>query len=218
MEAAECDGLRPFCDGQRSRPREHRISLNPGYRGLRAKTIAIAVVLHAIVLVPLVRSGHSRGRAGSDTATQPDIGAFVMAAPQPTATAGIAKAPVAAKATRLQPTLKSRAPKEEAAGTGEPASLIGRHSDVPVRLGAGERLGLIKKVDPIYPALSRTAGVTGIVVLDAVIHRDGTIGDITIVKSSGPAFEKAAMIAVKQWRYTPLPYEGVVTVTIKFIP
>ena len=52
--------------------------------------------------------------------------------------------------------------------------------------------------------------------LDAVIHRDGTIGEITVLQSSNPAFERAAIEAVKQWRYTPLPHEGVVTVTRNF--
>jgi TonB family protein len=62
----------------------------------------------------------------------------------------------------------------------------------------------------------RTARLEGTVVLDAVIHRDGTIGDITVVKSSASAFERAAIDAVKQWRYTPLPYEGILTVTLNF--
>ena len=52
--------------------------------------------------------------------------------------------------------------------------------------------------------------------MNAIIHRDGTSGDITVLNSSAPAFEQAAIDAVKQWRYTPLPYEGIVTVTLKF--
>ena len=87
-----------------------------------------------------------------------------------------------------------------------------------MRLGSGERLGLIKKVDPIYPPTLKAAGVPGVVILDATIHRDGTIGNVTVLKSSGPEFEQAAIDAVRQWRYTPLPYEGIVTVTIRFTP
>jgi protein TonB len=87
-----------------------------------------------------------------------------------------------------------------------------------VRLGSGDRLGLIKKVDPVYPSTLQAGGIAGTVVLDATIHRDGTIGDVTVLRSSNPAFEQAAVEAVKQWRYTPLPYEGIVTVTIRFMP
>ncbi|HYT65671.1 MAG TPA: energy transducer TonB [Vicinamibacterales bacterium] len=48
------------------------------------------------------------------------------------------------------------------------------------------------------------------------VHRDGTIGEVTLVKSSNPAFEQAAIAAVKQWRYQPLPAEGIVTATFHF--
>ena len=53
-----------------------------------------------------------------------------------------------------------------------------------------------------------SARIEGVVVLDAVIHRDGTIGDITVLQSTSPAFEQAAIAAVKQWRYTPIPQRG----------
>ena len=52
--------------------------------------------------------------------------------------------------------------------------------------------------------------------LDAIIHRDGTIGDVTVLKSTNDAFTQAAIAAVKQWKYTPIPYEGIVTVTVNF--
>ena len=56
----------------------------------------------------------------------------------------------------------------------------------------------------------------GTVVLDAVIHCDGTVGEIRVLKSSGPAFEESAIKAVSQWLYGALPYEGVLTVTVNF--
>ena len=36
--------------------------------------------------------------------------------------------------------------------------------------------------------------------------------------SSNPAFTQSAIAAVKQWLYAPLPYEGIVTVTVNFAP
>ena len=86
----------------------------------------------------------------------------------------------------------------------------------PVRLGGGQGLALLKRVEPIYPPAMQSARVAGMVVLDAVIHRDGTVGDIKVLKASGPFFEKAAIDAVKQWLYAPIPYEGVLTVTVNF--
>jgi TonB family protein len=61
-----------------------------------------------------------------------------------------------------------------------------------------------------------TAHKEGTVILDAVIHRDGTIGDVTVVRSAGAAFDQSAIAAVKQWRYRPLPAEGIVTATFHF--
>ena len=47
--------------------------------------------------------------------------------------------------------------------------------------------------------------------------RRGTwLASVTVLRSSGPAFEQAAIEAVKQWRYTSQPYEGIVTVTLNF--
>jgi TonB family protein len=60
------------------------------------------------------------------------------------------------------------------------------------------------------------ARMEGTVVLDAVIHRDGSVGEIKVLRSSGPAFEESAIKAVGQWRYGALPYEGVLTVTVNF--
>lgn len=61
-----------------------------------------------------------------------------------------------------------------------------------------------------------SARIPGTVVLDAIIRRDGTIGEIKILQSTNAAFAQAAAEAVKRWRYTPLPYEGIVTVTVNF--
>ena len=83
------------------------------------------------------------------------------------------------------------------------------------------QLQLIKKVEPIYPALMLAAKQQGTVVLDAIIHPDGTIGDIRILQPLSPLFDRAAIAAVKQWQYTPLVLNGiptpfVLTVTFNF--
>jgi TonB family protein len=40
-----------------------------------------------------------------------------------------------------------------------------------------------------------------------VIHKDGTVGEIKVLQSSNPMFEKSAVDAIKQWRYTESPYD-----------
>ena len=85
-----------------------------------------------------------------------------------------------------------------------------------MRLGSGGSLTLIKKVTPIYPTLMQSARMTGQVVLDAVIHPDGTIGDITVLRATNDAFAQSAIAAVRQWRYTAIGFEGILTVNVNF--
>ena len=55
---------------------------------------------------------------------------------------------------------------------------------------------------PRYPALARMAGVSGVVVLAAVIGRDGRVEALRVVR--GPALlASAALRAVRRWRYRP---------------
>ena len=103
-----------------------------------------------------------------------------------------------------------------AAGSAGVAGAGGQAGTGPVRLGSGGNLTLIKKVTPIYPTLMQSARMSGQVVLDAIIHPDGTIGDITILRSTNDAFAQSAIAAVKQWRYTAPGFEGILTVSVNF--
>ncbi len=84
----------------------------------------------------------------------------------------------------------------------------------PLLAGVGSvtnpRLIPSSKVQPRYPREAREDGVRAVVVLQAVVHKDGTVGDLVVLKSD-PAkrgFEEAAVEAVQQWRYEPATLEG----------
>lgn len=66
---------------------------------------------------------------------------------------------------------------------------------------------LIRRVEPAYPPLARTARVQGRVVLEAVISKSGTIDDLRLI-SGHPLLAKAAIDAVSQWRYRPYILNG----------
>jgi protein TonB len=90
-----------------------------------------------------------------------------------------------------------------------------------MRVSSGVTAGLLlKKVEPTYPPLAKTARVQGTVILHAIISKEGTIEGLTLV--SGPAMlAPAAIDAVKQWRYKPYllngdPIELDTTVEVKF--
>jgi periplasmic protein TonB len=86
----------------------------------------------------------------------------------------------------------------------------------PVRVGPGQGPGLIKRVEPKYPPIAQAARIQGTVVLDAIIHKDGTVGDIKVLRSESQLFDQAAIDALKQWRYTSGPYDVILTVTVHF--
>ena len=91
----------------------------------------------------------------------------------------------------------------------------------PVRISGGVMaVNVLSKVDPMYPADARAAGVQGAVVLAATIGKDGSVQDLTVV--SGPApLAVAATDAVRQWTYKPYilngqPTEVRTTITVNF--
>jgi periplasmic protein TonB len=77
-----------------------------------------------------------------------------------------------------------------------------------VRVSAGVTSGLkVKDVKPNYPPLARQARISGTVVLRAVISKDGSIENLTLI-SGHPMLAPAAIDAVKQWKYKPYLLNG----------
>jgi protein TonB len=90
-----------------------------------------------------------------------------------------------------------------------------------VRISQGVTKGLlIRRVEPAYPTLARSARVQGDVVLSAIININGEIENLQLV-SGHPMLVPAALTAVKQWRYKPYllngqPTEVETTITVIF--
>jgi periplasmic protein TonB len=90
-----------------------------------------------------------------------------------------------------------------------------------VRVSSGVTNGrLIYRVEPTYPPLAQQAHIQGAVVLAAFIDRGGNVQSLQVV-SGHPLLVRAAIDAVKQWRYQPLlvngqPIEVETTVTVNF--
>jgi protein TonB len=79
------------------------------------------------------------------------------------------------------------------------------------------------KIDPEYPELARVARVDGQVILQAIVRKDGSVGDISVIRVNRPnlGFEESARSAVLQWRYEPAlqngkPVEVYFTVVVDF--
>jgi len=76
-------------------------------------------------------------------------------------------------------------------------------------------------VQPVYPPLAKAAKMSGVVVMKAVISKDGSISALEIMSATNPVFNKAAIDAVRQWKYRPYmlngePTEVMTTITVNF--
>ncbi|HTV57713.1 MAG TPA: TonB family protein [Candidatus Baltobacteraceae bacterium] len=80
----------------------------------------------------------------------------------------------------------------------------------PSRIKVGgnvQSASLIRQVMPVYPPIARTAHISGTVVLHAIIAKDGSIEELQYV-SGPPLLMRAAMDAVREWRYRPTLLNG----------
>lgn len=78
------------------------------------------------------------------------------------------------------------------------------HRPPPSRMMEGN---LILRVQPDYPTIARQARVQGQVVLRAMISREGAIENLQVL-SGPPMLVRAAVDAVRQWRYRPYVLNG----------
>lgn len=77
--------------------------------------------------------------------------------------------------------------------------------------GSGEGRGvpvkpprLLREVAPVYPASARNSGATGVVTVRILVGADGSVEDVTVVKSSGnSAMDNSVVTAVNKWRFSP---------------
>lgn len=80
----------------------------------------------------------------------------------------------------------------------------------------------LKQPAPRYPQIAKTARIEGAVVLEAIVLKDGQVGDVRVL-SGPPVLAEAAVDAVKQWKYKPATSDGEtvespVRLEFKFVP
>jgi protein TonB len=90
-----------------------------------------------------------------------------------------------------------------------------------IRVGGNVQAAkLVKQPKPLYPPLAKQARIQGTVRFNAVIGKDGTIQNLTLV-SGHPLLVPSAQDAVRQWVYQPTllngePVEVVTTIDVNF--
>jgi protein TonB len=92
----------------------------------------------------------------------------------------------------------------------------------PMRIGGVvAEANIIRKIQPVYPALARSARIQGTVEFTAIISKEGAIENLQLIHGH-PLLVNAAREAVLEWRYRPTllngqPVEVLTTITGKFM-
>jgi TonB family protein len=68
---------------------------------------------------------------------------------------------------------------------------------------------VIRKVDPAYPLQLMRENVGGTVILYAVIHANGTVGNVRVLRGVDDRLDRFACQAVAQWLFQPATKNGV---------
>ena len=79
----------------------------------------------------------------------------------------------------------------------------------------------VTRVEPVYPEDAKAAGVSGLVILEVLLDKDGRVKQATVLRHVLPSIDQAALNAVRQWTYSPtllngVPVEVAFTVTLNF--
>lgn len=107
-------------------------------------------------------------------------------------------------------------------GTGVGEGSGGGNGGGPFRPGSGvEPPRLLREVRADYTNEARLARIEGEVELEIVVRRDGTVGEIKIIRGLRGGLNERAVNAVRQWRFAPgrmkgVPVDVVVEVGVEF--
>lgn len=198
---------------------ERWLERDPAQRRLVMRALVAALALHATVLVARV-PGWRRDPVRVDAPQQVSMKVQFLRPPAPPKAPPKAPASLTSTVPRPDPTPDEPEPVKEAPPPASvPATAPGPPSaqDIgPIRVSPGQGPGLIKKVEPHYPPVARAARIEGKVVVDAVIRKDGSVSDVTVLSSTNKLFDQACLDAVRQWRFTPGSQDVVLTVSVHF--
>jgi TonB family protein len=82
-------------------------------------------------------------------------------------------------------------------------------SNEPIRVGGD--VAAPKKlhhVDPRYTEIARKARVEGVVIVEAIIDRQGNVTEVKVLKSLPMGLDQSAVEAIQKWRFEPSMLNG----------
>ena len=94
----------------------------------------------------------------------------------------------------------------------------------PYRVGGDVKAPVvISRVEPLYTDKAKAARISGIVIVEAVIDRNGNVTDARVLKPLPFGLDQAAVDALRQWKFRPGTLDGepvdvIFNLTINFMP
>jgi len=94
--------------------------------------------------------------------------------------------------------------------------------EAPLRVGGDVKAPVaISKVDPTYPEVARKARISGIVIVECVIDKNGIVQNVQVLKALPFGLDQAAVEAVKKWKFRPgtlngQPVDVIFNLTVNF--
>jgi TonB family protein len=150
----------------------------------------------------------SPARAGAAPAinspkgTLQKVAAAKLRAPHSVTSGGPAESVLPASILPTMPEPALQLPMISAKAPAPPVSAATRQS------GKFDEPRLITRIDPIYPALAKTAGVSGSVELQFTITTEGRVRDVIAIEGNRMLIG-AAVQALQSWRYQPARLNGI---------
>ena len=92
----------------------------------------------------------------------------------------------------------------------------------PYRAGSGiQPPRLLREVKADYTEEARRRRLSGDVILEIVVTRDGRVGNVTVLRGLGQGLDQQAIAAVRQWQFAPARRQGeavdvIVEVAVEF--
>lgn len=168
------------------------------------RTTQSVPVVHAVDILPDVDRPHIDEILPPPPLTppvaKPSVPVPDLAVPVP---APIAEVPLE-KSAPAPPGIETTGPAGPAAPA-QPATGTGEALPSPDAFVYVEQLpAVVKEVKPVYPSLAMDAGIEGLVMVKALVGKDGRVIDVMLSdKHQVPMLNEAALTAARQWVFTP---------------
>ncbi|HET8772525.1 MAG TPA: energy transducer TonB [Thermoanaerobaculia bacterium] len=103
----------------------------------------------------------------------------------------------------------------EGTGTGGDDAPPEPAPDGPLRVGGNVKAPVVvDRADPVYTETARKARIQGVVIVEAIIDKQGNVDNVKIVKGLPGGLSEEAMKAVRKWKFRPGTMGGEPVATI----